>query len=144
MEFRLLRITDVRVKLMEQSEDRLRAFCTITLEDVFVVRDLKVIDGGDGAFVAMPSRKLTASCPKCRAKNPVRVNYCASCGARLPVGDVGKNDKIYADIAHPINTECRDMIQTQVVKAYEEELVRASRPGYVNDYDENSGAPVTP
>ena len=61
-------ITEVRVKLMEDSDDRLRAFCSVTFDDSFVVRDLKIIDGTSGPFVAMPSRKLTSHCPKCGAR----------------------------------------------------------------------------
>ncbi len=55
-------ITEVRIKLMEESEDRLRAFCSITFDSCFVVRDLKIIEGTQGPFVAMPSRKLTNRC----------------------------------------------------------------------------------
>ena len=63
-----MEITEVRIKLVEGSDDRLQAFCSITFDDCFVVRDLKIIDGSNGPFVAMPSRKLTAHCPKCSYK----------------------------------------------------------------------------
>ncbi len=53
-------INEVRVKLMENSDDRLQGFCSITFDDCFVVRDLRIIEGSNGPFVAMPSRKLTA------------------------------------------------------------------------------------
>ena len=62
-------ITEVRVKLMEEAGERLQAFCSITFDDAFVVRDLKIIEGATGPFVAMPSRKLTAHCPQCGCKN---------------------------------------------------------------------------
>jgi len=55
-------ITEVRIKLMEDnsgSNERLQAFCSITFDDMFVIRDLKIIEGAKGFFVAMPSRKLT-------------------------------------------------------------------------------------
>ncbi len=68
----VLEITEVRIKLMENSEDRLRGFCSITFDDCFVVRDLKIIEGNNGPFVAMPSRKLTSNCSKCRTKNHLR------------------------------------------------------------------------
>ena len=58
-------ITEVRIKLMEDSDDRLQAFCSITIDDCFVIRDLKIIEGSSGPFVAMPSRKLTSHCPQC-------------------------------------------------------------------------------
>ncbi len=50
-----LEVTDVKVQLV--SEGRLKAFVTIVLNACFVVRDVKVIDGNNGLFVAMPSRK---------------------------------------------------------------------------------------
>lgn len=50
-----MKITEVKVYPV--NEDRLRAYVTITLEDVFVVRDLKIINGNTGLFVAMPSKK---------------------------------------------------------------------------------------
>ena len=60
-----MEISEVRIKLMEKTDDRLRAFCSITFEQCFVIRDLKIIDGASGPFVAMPSRKLTVHCPRC-------------------------------------------------------------------------------
>ena len=47
-------ITEVRIKLMEDAGERLQAFCSITFDDAFVVRDLKIIEGTKGSFVAMP------------------------------------------------------------------------------------------
>lgn len=51
-----MRITEVHVSL--RHEERLRAFVNITLDDVFVVRGLKVIEGQRGPFVCMPSRRM--------------------------------------------------------------------------------------
>jgi len=51
-----MRITEVHVNL--RREERLRAFANITLDDVFVVRGLKVIEGQRGLFVCMPSRRM--------------------------------------------------------------------------------------
>ena len=65
-------ITEVRIKLMEEPGERLKAFCSITFDNCFVVRDLKIIDGTNGPFVAMPSRKLTSHCPGCGMKNHLR------------------------------------------------------------------------
>src|SRR3990172_4605382 len=62
-------ITEVRIKLMDDASERLQAFCSITFDNAFVIRDLKIIDGSNGPFVAMPSRKLTAHCPACGYKN---------------------------------------------------------------------------
>ena len=134
-------ITEVRIKLMEESEDRLRAFCSITFDDCFVIRDLKIIEGSHGPFVAMPSRKLTHRCNRCGNKNPIRSNYCNNCGTRLrdqprDSRDDDSPNKLYADVAHPINQACRDMIQQHVVEEYLLELERAKLPGYVSRYDD--------
>ncbi len=50
-----MNITEVKVFLV--NEDRLKAYITITLDNCFVIRDLKVIRGNEGLFVAMPSKK---------------------------------------------------------------------------------------
>ena len=134
-------ITEVRIKLMDSSEDRLRAFCSITLDHAFVVRDLKIIEGSNGPFVAMPSRKMTARCGRCGSKNHMRSNYCNQCGKRLrgaqDLQDIeGASNKLYADIAHPVNQACRDLIQHAVIREYRLELERAEQTGYVSRYDE--------
>ncbi len=138
-----MKITEVRIKLMENSDDRLRAFCSITFDDCFVVRDLKIIEGTNGPFVAMPSRKLTGHCPHCGAKNHLRAFYCNQCGKRLDenrtVRDVEGRVKLYADIAHPINSECREVIQERVIAEYEEEVRQSQQPGYTSRYDDSYG-----
>jgi stage V sporulation protein G len=143
-----MEITEVRVKLMEDSDDRLQAFCSITLDDCFVIRDLKIIEGSSGPFVAMPSRKLTSHCPHCGAKNHLRSGYCNQCGGRLKddrsVRDADGRVKLYADIAHPINSECREMIQKHVIAEYQAELERATQPGYMSRYDESYGDDYEP
>ena len=139
-------ITEVRVKLMEEAGERLQAFCSITLDDAFVVRDLKIIEGATGPFVAMPSRKLTAHCPQCGCKNHLRAAYCNQCGGRLKEQPASKDDdgraKLYADIAHPINSACREMIQQRVIQAYEEEKARSKLPGYVPSYEDFDDDPA--
>lgn len=137
-----MEITEIRIKLMEGSEDRLRAFCSITIDDAFVVRDLKIIDGTHGPFVAMPSRKLTGHCGRCNHKNHLRAAYCNHCGASQK-GD-GENSfdspqKLYADVAHPINSQCREMIQGVVLEGFAAELARAAKPGYRSRYDDDFG-----
>ncbi len=135
-----MEITEVRVKLMEEAGERLQAFCSITLDDAFVVRDLKIIEGVTGPFVAMPSRKLTAHCPQCGSKNHLRAAYCNQCGARQREQHTLKDDegraKLYADIAHPINSSCREMIQQRVIQAFEAEKARSKLPGYVPTYED--------
>jgi len=136
-----MEITEVRVKLMEDSDDRLQAFCSITFDDCFVVRDLKIIEGSNGPFVAMPSRKLTSHCHRCGCKNHLRAPYCNQCGTRLhdqrATRDEDGRVKLYADIAHPINSECREMIQERVISEFEAELERAEQPGYTSRYDDD-------
>jgi stage V sporulation protein G len=139
-------ITEVRIKLMEEPGERLKAFCSITFDDCFVVRDLKIIEGGSGPFVAMPSRKLTAHCPNCRTKNHLRAAYCNQCGNRLRESQAVKDEegraKLYADIAHPINSDCRERIQATVINAFEEEMERAQQPGYTSSYDDIDVVPA--
>ena len=136
-----MEITEVRVKLMEDSDDRLRAFCSITFDDRFVIRDLKIIEGMNGPFVAMPSRKLTSHCPGCGCKNHLRAAYCNSCGLRLKddraIRDQEGRAKLYADIAHPINSTCREMIQNRVIEEFQSEQARSAEPGYVSRYDDD-------
>jgi len=135
-----MEITEVRIKLMEDPDDRLQAFCSITFDACFVVRDLKIIEGSNGPFVAMPSRKLTAHCPKCGYKNHLRGLYCNQCGRNLKeepqIRDQEGRTKLYADIAHPINSECREMIQDRVIREYQSELDLAKEPDYQSRYDD--------
>ncbi|HZZ28123.1 MAG TPA: SpoVG family protein [Pirellulales bacterium] len=135
-----MEITEVRIKLMEEGGERLQAFCSITFDNCFVIRDLKIIDGANGPFVAMPSRKLTSHCPQCGSKNHLRAAYCNDCGQKLnpnraPLDEEGRA-KLYADIAHPINSACREMIQDRVITEFLQEQERAKQPGYVSRYDD--------
>jgi stage V sporulation protein G len=134
-------ITEVRIKLMEDSDDRLQGFCSVTFDDCFVVRDLKIIDGASGPFVAMPSRKLTSHCHQCGTKNHLKALYCNQCGSRLredrTLRDSEGRAKLYADIAHPINSQCREMIQSRVIAEFRTELDRSKQPGYVSRYDDD-------
>jgi stage V sporulation protein G len=133
-------ISEVRIKLMDDPNDRLQGFCSITFDKCFVIRDLKIIRGTKGSFVAMPSRKLTDRCPKCGTKNQLRARFCNDCGVELHEDRAIKDDagraKLYADIAHPINSGCRDMIQRKVLEAFEKEIVLAQKPGYRCSYDD--------
>ncbi len=135
-----MQITEVRIKLVEDAGERLQAFCSITFDDCFVIRDLKIIDGTTGPFVAMPSRKLTTHCSQCHCKNHLRAVYCNQCGSRLKEISAAKDDdgraKLYADIAHPINSSCRELIQEHVIHAFYEEIERSKLPGYVSRYDD--------
>ena len=129
-----MEISDVRVKLIREPNDRLKAVCSITLDDEFVVRDLKVVEGTQGLFVAMPSRKLSTHCPKCRQKNHMRAKFCNECGAKLPPlrtqSDPDNRVRLHRDVAHPINSAFRETVQTRVIEAFNAELEAANEPGY--------------
>lgn len=136
-----MRITEVRVKLVDNKDDRLKAFCSITLDGEFVVRDIKIIEGNGGYFVAMPSRKMSDHCEKCGSKNHLRARYCNACGGTLNENRAKKDGKgrmkLHADIAHPINAPCRKRIQESVIRAFEKETELSKQPGYVPvDLDE--------
>ena len=149
---------------------RLRAFCSLTFDDTFVVRDVKLIEGDEGLFLAMPSRKLADHCPACGDKNHLRARYCNQCGGRLDEqrhlryrnGNCGPGGaargpaagpsrlKLHADIAHPINATCRQKIEQDVFRAYWGEVERSKEPGYVppsldgEDFDFYDAHPARP
>jgi stage V sporulation protein G len=136
-----MEISEVRVKLVSNKDDRLKAFCSVTMDNEFVVRDIKVIEGTNGYFVAMPSRKMSDHCDKCGSKNHLRAHYCNNCGTTLNEDrarkDIKGRTKLHADIAHPINADCRQKIQDKVTVAFEEELEKSKQPGYKpTEFDE--------
>ena len=81
-----MQITDVRIRKVAK-EIKMKAVVSITIDNEFVVHDIKVIEGEKGLFIAMPSRKAA--------------------------------DGEYRDIAHPINSDTRNMIQTLILEQYE-------------------------
>ena len=85
-----MKISDVRVRIVKTDKSKIKASASITIDDCFVVHDIKVIEGNEGYFIAMPSRKT--------------------------------GDGEYKDIAHPISSEVREVIQTAVLKEYEKAL----------------------
>ncbi len=84
-----MNITDIRIRRVS-SAGRMKAVVSVTFDSQFVVHDIKVVEGNNGYFVAMPSRK----------------------GA----------DGEFRDVAHPITTETRNMMQTAILDAYNEQL----------------------
>lgn len=87
-----MQITDVRVRKVAK-EGKLKAVVSITMDEEFVVHDIKVIEGEKGLFIAMPSKKAV--------------------------------DGEYKDIAHPINSETREKIQSIILENYEKVLEEA-------------------
>lgn len=129
-----MEITEVRIKLIPHRNDKLRAFCSVTFDHAFVVRDLKIIEGPRGPFVAMPSRKLMDRCGRCGTKNHLRAKFCNECGNRT-TGDRTPRDpdgrpRVHADIAHPIHAPARENIEQKVLDSYVQELERSRQPGY--------------
>nr|WP_317282929.1 septation regulator SpoVG [uncultured Sellimonas sp.] len=88
-----MQITDVRVRKVTK-EGKLKAVVSITMDEEFVVHDIKVIEGEKGLFIAMPSKKAV--------------------------------DGEYRDIAHPINSETRNRIQSIILERYEQALAEES------------------
>jgi stage V sporulation protein G len=146
-----VQVSEVRVKLVENRREKLQAFCTITLDNEFVIRDIKIIDGARGPFVAMPSRKLTERCPGCSTKNHLRARFCNECGA--PQSLRAKQDsrgraRLHTDVAHPINARCREFLEGLILNAFQEEVEKSKHPGYVPpdldefDYDDEYPEPA--
>ena len=84
-----MQITDVRIRKVEK-EGKMKAVVSITIDEEFVVHDIKVIEGDKGLFIAMPSREAA--------------------------------DGEYRDIAHPINSDTRERIQTLILQKYQETM----------------------
>jgi stage V sporulation protein G len=123
-----MEISEVRVALKDSADKKLKAYATVTFDNCFVVRNIKVIEGSAGLFISMPSRKVKHPCPKCGYKNEPRSKFCNQCAAPLPAqpeepGSAAQSD--HKDIAHPITQEFRDYLQKRVLAAYEEEKGKA-------------------
>ena len=57
LEVSSMKISDIRIRLVSKEDNKLKAVASITIDDCFAVHDIKVIEGNDGVFIAMPSRK---------------------------------------------------------------------------------------
>ncbi|MCM8765534.1 MAG: septation protein SpoVG family protein [Candidatus Omnitrophica bacterium] len=129
-----MEITEVRILLKnkDKTNRRLKAYATVTFDDVFVVRNIKVIEGREGLFVAMPSRKMQSLCPKCGHNNTIHSRFCNQCGQVLesqpvsPSRTPSERQAEHRDIAHPITQEFREYLQKKVLEAYEKEIKRSA------------------
>ncbi len=126
-----MEITEVKIFLKDSPDKKLKAYATVTFDNAFVVRNIKVIEGSNGLFIAMPSRKIKQSCPKCNFKNEVRSKYCNQCAVPLPpVSYPAAQDASAAaqsehkDIAHPITQSFREYLQKRILDAYEQEKIK--------------------
>lgn len=125
-----MEITEVRISRRTEEEGKLKGYAAVTFDDVFVVRDLKIIEGKKGLFVAMPSQKIQAPCPKCKKKNAIRSKFCNDCGVKLPQKEKTRRE-LHRDIAHPVNSDMRSYLQKVIIEAYQ---ANDTKP-----YDENEG-----
>lgn len=128
-----MEITEVRIFPKDSPDKKLKAYVTVTFDNAFVVRNIKVIEGTSGLFIAMPSRKVKQSCAKCGFKNELRSKYCNQCGAQLPqvyrpAGETGAvNTQLeHKDIAHPITQSFREYLQKRILEAYEQDKTKDS------------------
>jgi stage V sporulation protein G len=127
-----MEITEVRVFLKNSPDKKLKAYATVTFDNAFVVRNIKVIEGGSGFFIAMPSRKLKSVCPKCGYRNESKSKYCNQCAAQLPavsrpLSSEHESNGVqseHRDIAHPITQTFGDYLQKKVLEAYEAEKTK--------------------
>ncbi|HOV21219.1 MAG TPA: SpoVG family protein [Candidatus Ratteibacteria bacterium] len=124
-----MEITETRISLVTNPSSRLRAYASVTFDNQFVIRDIRVIEGKKGLFVAMPSKKIQRPCPKCGFKNPVGNKFCGSCGSALnPVEEQRLSpSRQHKDLAHPIKSEFRDYIQKKVLEEYEKEKANPTK-----------------
>jgi len=119
-----MEITEVRISLRDSEGKRLKAYATVTFDNSFVVRNIKVIEGNNGLFVAMPARKVKQFCPRCGRKVDVGSQYCSNCGVQLPSSFRNADESRHSthqDLAHPINQEFRDYLQNKVLDAHHQE-----------------------
>jgi len=127
-----MEITEVRIFSKEGSNNKLKAYATITIDNAFVVRNIKVIEGKAGLFIAMPSRRIKESCPKCNHKNVIHSKFCNECGSQIPVSTLPQvsqdhdqahdlRQSEHKDIAHPITVQAREYIQKKILDAYQAE-----------------------
>ena len=123
-----MEITEVRVSLSENAQTRLKAYASVTFDRCFVVRNMKIIEGKNGLFVAMPSRKPKISCGTCQAKNDLGSRFCHQCGGGLArqssnipgAGDLDTPEGLsHRDIVHPITAEFRQYLQKIVLEAFD-------------------------
>ncbi|MBU3958512.1 MAG: SpoVG family protein [Candidatus Omnitrophica bacterium] len=127
-----MEITEVRVFLKDSPDKKLKAYATVTFDNAFVVRNIKVIEGASGLFIAMPSRRIKKqTCSKCNFKNETRSKYCSQCGGQLPfvsavrVPEGNTNAQLeHKDIAHPITQSFREYLQKRVLEAYQQEKAK--------------------
>ena len=122
-----MEITEVKVYPRLRGNRKLKAYATVTFDNAFVVRNVKVIEGGKGLFVAMPSRKVQRTCPRCRKSNAISRRFCNFCGIPLELPRNFNPQQETRDIAHPITQEFRSYLEQKVLEAYEQEVKKRTQ-----------------
>ena len=121
----------IEARVTKWESGKTKGFATITMDDCFVVSGLKIVEGNNGLFVAMPARKLKHFCSRCGKKVDLGSRYCNHCGGQLPpppARDAGAvRQSTHQDLAHPINQEFRAYLQSKVLDAYHTEKANPTR-----------------
>src|SRR5262249_15970961 len=107
--------------------------------DAFVVRDLKIIEGTKGSFVAMPSRKLTDRCPQCGCKNHLRARFCNQCGGKLDEDRATRDAHARANLPPHLAPPTHSPSPHAVLKGDQEERERSKQPRARCTYDDYDG-----
>lgn len=122
-----MEITEIKIKIVPRGANKLKGFASITFDNAFVVKDVRIIQGLKGTIVAMPAKKLTFRCFKCGFKNTLRAKFCSECGRRVHANFSRRNPTtgrpvLQVDVAHPINPDTRKMIEEKVIAAFDAEF----------------------
>lgn len=115
-----IRITEITIRKPQYPDSRLLAFVTVVFENSFAVSDLRLLQLKDGPFLAMPSKKASAPCEKCKRKNTFDCRYCGKCGELL-----GFRTEEHFDVSFPINNEFRKFMLNSILTKYKEETPNA-------------------
>ena len=118
-----MEVTEVRISSKDAGSKKLKAYATVTFDDCFVVRNIKIIEGNNGLFVAMPARKSKVECRGC-GKRVDTARHCSMCGASLPPVQEGTQEDEHGhhDVAHPVNQKFRDYLQARIIGAYKAQV----------------------
>ena len=130
-----MEITEIRIFPKEGKDKKLKAYAAVTFDSAFVVRNIKIIEGSKGLFVAMPSRKLRETCASCGYTNTVKSKFCNECGKAVTTSSIrtrvqenfqndAERQSDHRDIAHPITPDFRDYLQTKVLAAFQADTAR--------------------
>jgi len=127
-------VTSVRLKLpgreISDNHKRLLAYVDIVIDNSLVVRDMRLVDGFTRRFIAMPSKPHRRACKECGGTNRLAARFCNDCGKAMILYDFNAPDSLkeYCDIAFPISTEAREVMEKAVIAEYELLLATTTPP----------------